>query len=283
MLNAIHLVHYQRYYHSLLAKLAPSASATLLPDDPASAGAGSDNAGSAEAVGSGGGSIEDLLESMDRLAPRRQVRVARKPRMLVCAPSNAAVDKLLLRVLLKGLLVGEMRTYRPDVARVGAEAATPAAQAVSVERRSQQLLQVSAEEAAHHVAALRHKEGQLACHVSVLQRQIRELVEAGGGGSGEGGSAVGMDPEVLVQRERERDALVQRLAVSAASVAMVVSDSKEGVEEREQVGVEVGRLLIVLGARRGDVTLEAARAQLEASFAEEAEVVFTTASSSGRR
>ncbi|CAI5956322.1 unnamed protein product [Closterium sp. NIES-64] len=55
------------------------------------------------------------------------------------------------------------------------------------------------------------------------------------------------------------------------------------VEEREQVGVEVGRLLIVLGARRGEVAVEAARAQLEASFAEEAEVVFTTASSSGRR
>ncbi|CAI7817898.1 unnamed protein product, partial [Closterium sp. NIES-53] len=269
MLNAIHLVHYQRYYHSLLAKLAPAASATLLPDDPVSAGAGSEGAGSAEAVGSGGGSIEDLLESMDRLAPRRQVRVARKPRMLVCAPSNAAVDELLSRVLSKGFLDGEMRTYRPDVARVGAEAATPAAQAVSVERRSQQLLQMPAEEAAHHVAVLRHKEGQLACHVSVLQRQIRELVEAGGGGSGEGGSAVGMDPEVLVQRERERDALVQRLAAA--------------VEEREQVGVEVGRLLIVLGARRGEVTVDAARAQLEASFAEEAEVVFTTASSSGRR
>ncbi|CAI5484751.1 unnamed protein product, partial [Closterium sp. Yama58-4] len=222
MLNAIHLVHYQRYYHSLLAKLAPAASATLLSDDPASAGAGSENSGSAEAVGSGGGSIEEVLESMDRLvAPRRQVRVARKPRMLVCAPSNAAVDELLSRVLSKGFLDGEMRTYRPDVARVGAEAATPAAQAVSVERRSQQLLQMPAEEAAHHVAVLRHKEGQLACHAAV--------------------------------------------------------------EEREQVGVEVGRLLIVLGARRGDVAVEAARAQLEASFAEEAEVVFTTASSSGRR
>ncbi|CAI5966119.1 unnamed protein product [Closterium sp. NIES-65] len=132
MLNAIHLVHYQRYYHSLLAKLAPAASATFLPDDPPSAGAGSEGAGSAEAVVSGGGSIEDLLESMDQLAPRRQVRVARKPRMLVCAPSNAAVDELLSRVLSKGFLDGEMRTYRPDVARVGAEAATPAAQ---VERR----------------------------------------------------------------------------------------------------------------------------------------------------
>ncbi|GJP68522.1 hypothetical protein CLOP_g25215 [Closterium sp. NIES-67] len=229
MLNAIHLVHFQRYYKALLARLAPAASASLALHDHTPAAAG---AGSAEVTGPGGGSIEDVLESMDRLVPRPQARMARKPRMLVVAPSNAAVDELLARVLSKGFLDGEMRTYRPDVARVGAEAATPAAQAVSVERRSQQLLQMPPEEAAHHVAALRHKEGQLACHISVLQRQIRELA---------------------------------------------------AVEEREQVGVEVGRLLIALGARRGEVPFEAARAQLEASFAEEAEVVFTTASSSGRR
>lgn len=51
-----------------------------------------------------------------------------KPRMLVCAPSNAAVDELLTRVLDKGFLDGELRVYRPDVARIGADASSPAAQ-----------------------------------------------------------------------------------------------------------------------------------------------------------
>lgn len=62
------------------------------------------------------------------------------------------------------------------------------------------------------------------------------------------------------------------------------------VEQLEQIGVELSRLHTVLEAQRGEgagggptLSPEAARNRLEASFAAEAEIVFTTASSSGRR
>ncbi|KAH9297534.1 hypothetical protein KI387_029216, partial [Taxus chinensis] len=57
--------------------------------------------------------------------------------MLVCAPSNAATDELLQHVLDSGFIDGEMKVYHPDVARVGVGSQNRAAQAVSVERRTE--------------------------------------------------------------------------------------------------------------------------------------------------
>lgn len=49
--------------------------------------------------------------------------VAPRPRMLVCAPSNAAIDELLERILKDGFKDGSGAAYRPSVVRVGAEEA----------------------------------------------------------------------------------------------------------------------------------------------------------------
>lgn len=46
-----------------------------------------------------------------------------KPRILVCAPSNAAIDELLERILKDGFKGREGRSYRPSVCRVGADEA----------------------------------------------------------------------------------------------------------------------------------------------------------------
>lgn len=42
-----------------------------------------------------------------------------KPRILVCAPSNAAADELLQRVMNAGFVDGHGGVYRPSVVRVG--------------------------------------------------------------------------------------------------------------------------------------------------------------------
>ncbi|CBI19136.3 unnamed protein product, partial [Vitis vinifera] len=65
------------------------------------------------------GSIDEVLQSMDQNLFRTLPKLCPKPRMLVCAPSNAATDELLARVLDRGFIDGEMKVYRPDVARVG--------------------------------------------------------------------------------------------------------------------------------------------------------------------
>ncbi|TVU31388.1 hypothetical protein EJB05_23072 [Eragrostis curvula] len=254
MLNVIHLVQYQHYYAALLKKLAPESYKQV---------SGSSNASSETAAA---GSIDELLQSMDQNLFRTLPKLCPKPRMLVCAPSNAATDELLARVLDRGFIDGEMKVYRPDVARVGVDSQSRAAQAVSVERRTEQLLMKGRDEVIGWLHQLKLREQQLSQEIAYLQRELN-MVAAAGRSQG----SVGVDPDVLAQRDRNRDILLQKLAAS--------------VESRDKVLVEMSRLLILESKFRPgcNFNLEDARASLEASFANEAEIVFTTVSSSGRK
>jgi len=42
-----------------------------------------------------------------------------KPRILVCAPSNTAVDNIILKIMDDGFLDGTGRPYKPNIVRVG--------------------------------------------------------------------------------------------------------------------------------------------------------------------
>ncbi|ONM00618.1 P-loop containing nucleoside triphosphate hydrolase superfamily protein [Zea mays] len=254
MLNVIHLVQYQHYYAALLKKLAPESYKQV---------SGSTST-SLETVAAG--SIDELLQSMDQNLFRTLPKLCPKPRMLVCAPSNAATDELLARVLDRGFIDGEMKVYRPDVARVGVDSQSRAAQVVSVERRTDQLLLMGREDVIGWLHQLKGREQQLSQEISYLQRELN-MVAAAGRSQG----SVGVDPDVLAQRDRNRDILLQKLAAS--------------VESRDKVLVEMSQLLILESRFRpgSSFNIEDARASLEASFANEAEIVFTTVSSSGRK
>ncbi|KAI3949324.1 hypothetical protein MKW98_023261 [Papaver atlanticum] len=251
MLNVIHLVQYQHYYTALLKKLAPESYKQ-------------NTESSSENVSIG--SIDEVLQSMDQNLFRTLPKLCPKPRMLVCAPSNAATDELLSRVLDRGFIDGEMKVYRPDVARVGVDTQTRAAQAVSVERRTEQLLAKGREEVISWMHQLKAREAQLSQQIAILQRELSVAAVAG-----RSQGSVGVDPDVLVARDHNRDQLLQNLAAV--------------VEGRDKVLVEMSRLHIVEGKFRpgSNYNLEEARAKLEASFANEAEIVFTTVSSSGRK
>jgi senataxin len=82
---------------------------------------------------------------------------------------------------------------------------------------------------------------------------------------------MGVEPDVLAARDQMRDGKLQQLAAV--------------VEERDKVLVEMSRLFIIeVKFRAGsNFRIEEARRKLEASFANEAEIVFTTVSSSGRK
>ncbi|KAI3819831.1 hypothetical protein L1987_13683 [Smallanthus sonchifolius] len=252
MLNVIHLVQYQHYYTALLKKLAPESYTQT------SESLSSDNVPN--------GSIDEVLQSMDQNLFRTLHKLCPKPRMLVCAPSNAATDELLTRVLDRGFIDGEMKVYRPDVARVGVDSQTRAAQAVSVERRTEQLLVKSRDEVYGWMHQLKGREAQLSQQIASLQRELNVAAF-----TGRSQGSVGVDPDVLASRDQSRDLLLQNLAAV--------------VENRDKVLVEMSRLFILEGRFRGggNFNLEEARASLEASFANEAEVVFTTVSSSGRK
>ncbi|KAF5748639.1 P-loop containing nucleoside triphosphate hydrolases superfamily protein isoform 3 [Tripterygium wilfordii] len=251
MLNVIHLVQYQHYYTALLKKLAPESYKQA-------------NESNSENVVVG--SIDEVLQNMDQNLFRTLPKLCPKPRMLVCAPSNAATDELLARVLDRGFIDGEMKVYRPDVARVGVDSQTRAAQAVSVERRTEQLLLKSREEILGWMHNLRGREAMLSQQIAGLQRELNAAAS-----TIRSQGSVGVDPDVLMARDQNRDTLLQNLAAV--------------VEGRDKVLVEMSRLVILEGRFRGgsSFNLEEARANLEASFANEAEIVFTTLSSSGRK
>lgn len=251
MLNVIHLVQYQHYYTALLKKLAPESYKQ-------------NNDRNADTSSSG--SIDEVLRSMDENLFRTLPKLCPKPRMLVCAPSNAATDELLARVLDRGFIDGEMKVYRPDVARVGVDTQSRAAQAVSVERRTEQLLLKTRDEIFGWLQQLRGREAHLSRQMTSLQVQLNSAAAAG-----RSQGSVGVDPDVLMARDQNRDALLQNLAAV--------------VEERDKVLVEMSRLIIIEGKFRpgSSFNLEEARANLETSFANEAEIVFTTLSSSGRK
>ncbi|KAA8544548.1 hypothetical protein F0562_022593 [Nyssa sinensis] len=227
MLNVIHLVQYQHYYTALLKKVAPE---SYKQNNES----GSDNVST--------GSIDEVLQSMDQNLFRTLPKLCPKPRMLVCAPSNAATDELLARVLDRGFID------------------------VSVERRTEQLLVKNRDEIFGWMHQLRGREAQLSQQMACLQRELNVAAAAG-----RAQGSVGVDPDVLVAREQNRDTLLQTLAAV--------------VENRDKVLVEMSRLLILEGRFRpgSSFNLEEARANLEASFANEAEIVFTTVSSSGRK
>ncbi|KAJ0920874.1 putative P-loop containing nucleoside triphosphate hydrolase, DNA2/NAM7 helicase, helicase [Helianthus annuus] len=87
--------------------------------------------------------------------------------------------------------------------------------------------------------------------------------------TGRAEGSMGVDPDVLMARDQNRDSLLQNLAAA--------------VENRDKVLVELSRLSILHWKFTDSIKLEDARARLEASFANEAEIVFTTVSSSGRK
>ncbi|KAE8704419.1 alcohol dehydrogenase-like 7 [Hibiscus syriacus] len=221
MLNVIHLVQYQHYYTSLLKNLAPESYKQT-------------NENSLDNVPMG--SIDEVLQNMDQNLFRTLPKLCQKPRMLVCAPSNAATDELLSRVLDRGFID------------------------VSVERRTEQLLLKNRDEILGHMNTLRAREAMLSQQIATLQRELTAaavVVRSQG--------SVGVDPDILVAQDQSRDVLLQNLAAI--------------VENRDKVLVEMSRLLILEPRFRAgsNFNLEEARANLEASFANEAEIVFTTA------
>ena len=82
VLNVWHLVLYQRYYGSLVGALAADARA--------------------------GTAASGLAHALERRLPN----LAAKPRVLVCAPSNAAADELLQRVMNDGFADAQARAGR---------------------------------------------------------------------------------------------------------------------------------------------------------------------------
>jgi len=114
ILNFLHLVQYQRYYERKLADmraggiLEPIAAAAVSREEPDKVDLTTERAsGKAQSGGGGGGGGSTLSDILKGIAGSDGRAVSggakdkrpKKPRILVCAPSNAAVDVLVERLL----------------------------------------------------------------------------------------------------------------------------------------------------------------------------------------
>ena len=105
MLNAIHLIEYHNYYELLL-------NAVLGPEGKSCRNYVSTNRTSAGVLPPVGLDHVPWVQLVARVAKS-------KPHMLVAAPSNVAVDNIVLRILDRGFIDGSGNKYRPNIIRVG--------------------------------------------------------------------------------------------------------------------------------------------------------------------
>eukprot|EP00884_Botryococcus_braunii_P008434 jgi/Botrbrau1/17592/Bobra.0166s0033.2 len=220
ILNVWHLVHYQRYYNSLVAALTSDARKSVLMNH-----------------------MHDALE-------RRIPNLVAKPKILVCAPSNAAADELLQRIMNEGFSDAEGRVYRPNVVRVGSDTAPLSRRAkdVWVDGMIQRYMDMGERECAESQQRFHAQVKQLSREIYALQATICDM-----------------------KTPAEADQFSRQLA--------------DKHDLRDKALVELNRLEEVQSVlhKSGAADLKQARENLELSFVQEAEMVFTTLSSTGRR
>eukprot|EP00474_Spongospora_subterranea_P004152 CRZ04610.1 hypothetical protein [Spongospora subterranea] len=170
-----------------------------------------------------------------------------RPRILVCAPSNAAVDEIVGRLAVERLLDGNGLPYTPDIVRIGRPSSI---------RDGAVKDNISLD---HLVDAFfRYSPAQLKERM-ILVDQHRKRV---------GMNLKKMQDYVLHVRATSTPCDLNALAVQITSFA----------EERYRIGLEYQRLEMVRDNRK-----EVANARLQESFLDQAQIVFSTLSGTQSR
>ena len=217
VLNVWHLVAYQQYYSSLIKSIIEKAQVQ-----------GSGLNATYHALGLG----------------------ARKPRILVCTPSNAACDELMSRVMERGFCDGNGKTYRPNIVRIGGNTV--------VDGRVKERLMSSL------LARYEGMSGQ------EWQRRYQDLVQS--------------------YNLLERETRVLEMALSKCSDERELHRSAQLVVEKAQAVDRIARQIeklegckaLIFGGSDGPSGRQA-RTELETLLLADAEMVFSTLSSTQRK
>ena len=255
ILNVWHLVAYQRHHAATIAALT--------------------RGGGGGGSGSGGGAFPPgLLADFAPTLPfaTNSSNSNSKPRLLVCAPSNAAADELLARVMDRGFFDGHGRTYRPDVVRVGADSSpmTERAREVWVEGNALALLEAPPAQRSAELQQARWDSARARRQVEALRLSFPPAPSASASAAASAAAAAGA---------AAREAAAGDLAAAADALDKVEAlvERLEIADRAAQGGGGNG------GGGGGGADRRQARERLEALLVSRAEVVFTTLSSTGRR
>jgi len=197
---------------------------------------------------------------------------ARRPRLLVCAPSNAAADELLGRVMERGFVDAAGGGYRPAVVRVGSgdAAMTPRARAVWVDALVDALLDMPGVDRLRALQAAR-------AGVVAAKRAAAAAAAGGGGLAAAVASVAATDALALAEadvarleaadegargdapaRRCARDALENSFVAAADIVFTTLSSTGRRVFGRRAAGGAFATVLVDEAAQASEVaTLQA--------------------------
>ena len=288
ILNVWHLVSYQRHYASLESALR---FLSLRAHEQVEGGDQYEQRDVVER------SVDQLLEwvvtddaldstnKRSTCAPARDMNVSALPRILVCAPSNAAIDEILERILQEGFQQikatgGGQSTYRgggdtnhhvaevksrywPHVVRVGSTDApiSDRARDVFIDSQIDALLHQTVEQHASAVAAVETDLDE----ASKLVAELRARLVGRWRPNPQTSSPVSTTEESASIR-------IPRLLAEA------IHTRRRHLQRRRRLELVRGSVYGEEGFRIRDV-----RERLEANFLREATLVFTTLSATGRR
>ncbi|GLC50926.1 hypothetical protein PLESTB_000447300 [Pleodorina starrii] len=263
ILNTWHSIMYHRHHTAWLRRARD-----ILTRSAASARGGGGGGGSlldmyCDGGGVGNGGAGGVLEALSAAPPD-----APKPRILVCAPSNAATDELLDRILTDGFCDFGGAIYRPNVVRVGAEEA-PLSDAVKAVWTEAMMNRYEAMGPEAWAVAYKDCEARIA-NCNVYMAAMATKMASRGGGGGAAAAAAGEGPEGSQELDRMAGELVR------------LNDCLNRAREEMARLDRMGDLATSGPQRLPGYVVRRIREDLELSLMEEAEMVFTTLSSTGR-
>ena len=102
-----------------------------------------------------------------------------KPRILVCAPSNAAVDNIILKIMESGFIDGGGMRYNPSIIRVG-RGQSETVKDVALERKVESLLEENSDQIKLQasIKAFRMEQGKCRNDISKCQKRLLAIEKA---------------------------------------------------------------------------------------------------------
>jgi len=101
-----------------------------------------------------------------------------KPRLLVCAPSNAAVDNIILKIMEDGFIDGSGQRYNPSMIRVGI-GQSAAVSSISLETKINQILaEVDVAQVESAIMGYKMELQRISKDITALRRRCHAIIEA---------------------------------------------------------------------------------------------------------
>lgn len=146
ILNANHLAEYHRYYDSIIHSIKRGLRQLLVSRRRRAIASIHGPTAATQRTSEDPRIVNSMIESLEaELCNVKESVATRRPRTLVVAPSNTAVDEIARRVLEKKFVGPNGKTYRPVIVRLGTNGSSKEVEEITVRKKMNDLLTMSDE------------------------------------------------------------------------------------------------------------------------------------------